>query len=106
MASAGRDSRYPPSAPRRDPTKPPCFKLASINSRNFCGIFCRLAISAILTGCPWGCVERSKTAWRAYSPLTEMFIEGRQAISRLQLEIIRKDGASQFGVTEEMRFRG
>jgi hypothetical protein len=35
-----------------------------------------------------------------------MFIEGRQAISRLQLEIMRKDVASQFGVTEEMTFRG
>jgi hypothetical protein len=34
-----------------------------------------------------------------------MFIEGRQAISRLQLEIKRKGEASQFRVTEEMTFR-
>src|SRR5436190_22611127 len=34
-----------------------------------------------------------------------MFIEGRQAISRLQLEIMRKGAASQFGVTGEMRFQ-
>jgi hypothetical protein len=34
-----------------------------------------------------------------------MFIEGRQAISRLQLEIMRKGVASQFCITEEMRFQ-
>jgi len=35
-----------------------------------------------------------------------MFIEERQAISRLQLEIMRKGAASQFGVTGEMMIRG
>jgi hypothetical protein len=34
-----------------------------------------------------------------------MFIEWRQAISRLQLEIMRKGVTSQFGVTGEMTFR-
>src|SRR5579863_1769272 len=75
--SARFASMYPPSAPRRDSTKPPCFRLARISSRNFCGIFWRLAIAAILTGSPGGCEARSKTAWRAYSLLTEMFIETR-----------------------------
>jgi hypothetical protein len=34
-----------------------------------------------------------------------MFIEWRQAISRLQLEIMRKGAASQFGVTGEVTFQ-
>src|SRR5579883_67645 len=71
--SAGRASRYPPSAPRRDSTNPPCLRLARISSRNFCGMRCRRAISAILTGSPAGCDARSKMACKAYSPLTEMF---------------------------------
>src|SRR5947209_4265780 len=71
---AGRANKYPPSAPRRDSTKPACLRLARINSRNFCGIFCRPAISAIRTGSPARWEARSKIACNAYSPLTEMFI--------------------------------
>ena len=52
----------------------PCFSAARISSRNFCGIFCRLAISAILTGSPELCSARSKMACKAYSPFTEMCI--------------------------------
>ena len=44
-----------------------------INSRNFCGIFCRRAVSAILIGSPGLCKARSKIAWSAYSPFTDMF---------------------------------
>src|ERR1035437_1904940 len=72
--SSARASRYPPSAPRRDSTKPPCLRLARINSRNFCGIFWRCAISAMRTGSPARREARSRTAWSAYSPLTELCI--------------------------------
>src|SRR6266536_2179863 len=73
ICSADRASRYPPSAPHLDSTKPPCFNPARISSRNFCGIFCRLATSAILTGSPGFWEARSNRACSAYSPLTEMF---------------------------------
>src|SRR5579862_768271 len=96
MDSGGLASRYPPSAPRRDSTKPPCLRLARISSRNFCGIFCLCAMPAIFTG--WrveACSVRSKTACSAYSPLTDMYIVWEVAISCFQLEIMRNTGDSQ-----------
>src|SRR4051794_17955565 len=45
-----------------------------MSSRNFCGIFCRRAMSAMRTGSPGRCDARSKIACKAYSPFTEMFI--------------------------------
>src|SRR5437763_7223546 len=76
MSVAGLARRYPPSAPLRDSTNPPCFRLARISSRNFCGICWRLAMSAIFTGSVGGRVARSKMALSAYSLLTEMFMYG------------------------------
>src|SRR5262249_47315775 len=64
------------------------FKPARISSRNFCGIFCRCAILAILTGSPGPWVAKSKMACSAYSPFTEMFMEPDGGIPLVQVEIV------------------
>src|SRR5215472_10076699 len=83
--SVARANRYPPSAPRRDSTNPPCFSPERINSRNFWGICWRVAMSAIFTGPFKPFRARSKMASSAYSLFTEMFIESN---IHTQLEII------------------
>ena len=67
--SGERASRYPPSAPRRDSTKPPCFSPERMSSRNFCGMRCRRAMSAILTGSPGRCDDEVKDRLQARTHL-------------------------------------
>src|ERR1022692_4032368 len=68
-----------------------------MSSRNFCGIFWRLAISAIRTGSPGRCDARSKIACRAYSPLTEMFIGVEGGITCVPVEIVGYPAAASKG---------
>src|ERR1035437_6310640 len=96
--SSARASRYPPSPRRRDSTKPPCLRLARINSRNFWGIFWRCAISAMRIGSPARREARSRTAWSAYSPLTELcIVVGWRNHVYLTRDCIHRDAMTQWG---------